>query len=313
MYDFSITDLDNDGVEELVMVTAGLPEATQVLDYQEGVVYSYQFVFRGMAGITVDGVYGSSSASDIGGFHRIRFDKGTYEEETLAYMEHDHFEVEGVEVSSEEFFAYTEPIAKAEQIESMEFTEEMLDKILLGDLGEEELYLVKHMEPEEICDENNPQMAEVPEVYLAVLNGTESFICVTDDGQKYIIDGNCVKNQAGEEMYQILYFSMVDMEGDREEEVVLTCADKNLILHAIEDSIYGYVFEYWNVMGAITKDGVFRTGYSHENKYGKIVSFEKDGCQMVLVRNYDSGSHERIQYYLFSGDVAFESKYSKFD
>lgn len=303
MTHFGVVDLDNDGSEELVMTSC---QATQVLDYQEGKVYSYQFAGRGMEGIRSNGVYDSSSAFDIGGFHRIAyFDKGTYEEETLAYMEHDHFEVEGAEVSEERFFEYVESFNKAELIKDMDLTEEMLDKMLLGDLEEEELSIVKHAEQEEICDESNPRKANVPEAYLAVLTGKEGFICVTKDGEKakLIADGNRVKNSKGEEVYQILYFSMVDMDGDGADEVVLTCIGKNLILHAAEDGVYGYAFEFWNEMGMIDKDGVFRMGHVDENRHGKILSFKTDGCQIEPVEDYDSGSHDKIRYYFFSEEA----------
>ena len=301
IYHFGIVDLDNDGIEEMALI--GFPETTQILDYQEGKVYSYQFIFRGMAGIAVNGVYSSSSAADIGGFHRIHLDKGTYEEETLAYMEGEYFEVEGVEVTADEFFAYTETFAKAEKMETMDFTEGMLNKILLGDLSEEELSVVQHAEPEELSESNNPKEANVPEIYLAVLNGKEEFVCATEEGQKFIVDGNSVKDWKGEEVYQILYFSMVDMDEDGEDEVVLTCTGKNLILHIAEGSVYGYAFEFWNEMGAIDKDGVFRMGHADENKFGKIISFETDGCLIEPVENYESGSHEKVHYYFFSEET----------
>lgn len=301
VYDFGIVDLDHDGSRELVMT--GFPETTQVLDYQEGKVYSYQFVYRGMARITVDGIYSSGSAADIGGFHRISLDKGSYEEETLAYMEHDHYEVEGIEVSSREFYAYTEPIANAEQMETMDFTEEMLCKILLGGPTEEELSILESMEPEEICEENDPQRAAVPEDYQDVLGGKEEFICVTENGERFLVDGNHVRNASGEELYQILYFSIVDMEGDGADEVVLTCGGNNLILHAAEGAIYGYVFDYWNEMGAITKEGVFKTGYPDENKYGKILSFGREDYRMEQIENYEVFDHDRIRYYAFSEEA----------
>ncbi len=300
IFDFSIVDLDNDGVEEVVLV--GFPDTTQVLDYQDGKVYSYQFPFRGMAGIALNGVYSGASAADIGGFYRIHFDKGVYEEETLAYMYGDYFEVEGVEVSADDFFAYIDPLAKAEQIERMDFTEEMLDKILLGDLEEEELFIVKHMKPE-TEDDNILQVAEIPIVYLRVLTGREEFVCVTEEGEKYIVDGDSIKDPQGKEAYQILYFSVLDMEGDGEDELVLTCDGITLILHAAEGVIYGYVFDFWDEMGAIAGDGVFRMGYLHGNKCGKIVSFETDGCQIELVKDYASDSWNRIRYYFFSKET----------
>lgn len=104
-------------------------------------------------------------------------------------------------------------------------------------------------------------------------------------------------------MYQVLYFSMVDMDEDGKDEVVLTCANKNLILHATEGIVYGYVFDFWDEMGVIARDGVFRLGYVDENKYGKILSFEEDGCKIEPVEGYDSGSHERIRYYSFSEEA----------
>ena len=128
IYDFMLVDMDGDQEEEMIL-TGAMPETTQVLDYQEGEVYSYQFPYRGMKGILVNGVYNTSSAADIGGFYRIHFDKGTYEEERLAYMEHDYYEVEGTEVTSEEFYKYTESLLNMEQVEDIDFEEELLEKI----------------------------------------------------------------------------------------------------------------------------------------------------------------------------------------
>lgn len=304
MSDFAIADLDGDGVGELVM-TGYMPETTWILDYQEGRVYSYQFVYRGMAGIGIDGVYSSSSASDIGGFHRIHLDRGSYEEETLAYMNGDYFEVDGAEVSSDEFYAYTASLTDTEKINGMDFTEEMLDEVLLGDFAEEASQ-IRNVAQEEICDENNPQMAEVPELYREVLTGNEGFVCVTENGETFFVDGNSVRNPAGEEQYQILYFSSADMDGDGENEVVLACsrgaAGENLILHEAEGVIYGYVFEFWNEMSAIANDGVFQEG-TYREQYGKISSFDENGCDIEEVDYNGNINDDRIRYYYFSEEL----------
>lgn len=304
MSDFAIVDLDVDGVEELVM-TGFMPETTWILDYQEGKVYSYQFVFRGMAGIGIDGVYSSSIASDMGGFHRIHLDKGSYEEETLAYMNGDYFEVDGAEVSSDEFYAYTASLTDTEKINGMDFMEEMLDEVLLGDFAEEASQ-IRNVAQEEICDENNPQMAEVPELYREVLTGNEGFVCVTENGETFFIDGSSVRNPAGEEQYQILYFSSADMDGDGENEVVLACsggaAGENLILHEAEGVIYGYVFEFWNEMSVIANDGVFQEG-TYRDQYGKISSFDENGCDIEEVDYNGNINDDRIRYYYFSEEL----------
>lgn len=306
---FGIVDLDNDGVEELVM-TGYMPEITQILDYQDGKVYSYQFVYRGMARIGTDGVYSGSSGSDVGGFFRIHLDKGNYEEETLAYMDGDYFEVGGVEVSSDEFYTYTASLLETEMMEDMDFTEEMLDKVLLGEPDEEVLSEMRNREPEEICDENNPKMADVPETYRAVLNGSEEFVCVTEDGENFLIDGNCIRDAAGENQGQILYFSIVDMDGDEEEEVVLayslTCIGNILILHETEGIIYGYVFDCWDEMNAITNDGIFQIGSRSVNQYGKVVSFDKDGCVIEEVDYNGDINEDRIRYYSWEHTIQNE-------
>lgn len=298
---FGLVDLDNDGSEELVMT--GFPEMTQILDYQDGKVYGYQFVFRGMARINIDGVYSSSSGSDIGGFHKIHLDKGSYEEETMAYMDSNYFEVGGVEVSSDEFYAYTASLMETEMMVEMDFREEILDKTLLGDLDEGILLGMRNMKPEEICDENNPQMVDVPKAYRAVLTGSEEFVCVTEDGEKFLVDGDYVRNSTGEDQYQILYFSSVDMERDGEDEVVLTCSGKNLILHEAEGIIYGYVFDCWGEMNVIANDGVFQTGSRSEDQYGKIVSFNVDGCEIKEVDYNGNINDNRIRYYYFSKEL----------
>lgn len=301
--DLGIVDLDNDGVEELVM-TGCMPETTQVLDYQDGKVYSYQFVFRGMARICINGVYGGASASDIGGFYRIHLDKGSYEEETLAYMDGDYFEVEGVEVSSDEFYAYTSSFIETEMIETLDFTENMINSALLGNLDEGILDKMENMKPEEICDENNLRMADVPEVYQGILTGREEFVCVTNDGQKHMIDGNCVIDGEGEDQGRILYLSIADMDGDGKEEVILVCDWKHLVFHENEGVIYGYVFDNWDEMAVIAKNGVFQPQIDADyDQYRKIVSFAEDGCEIEEVDYGGDINDDRIRYYYFSEEL----------
>lgn len=299
---FMIVDMNGDGANEIVLGCS--PESTQVLHYEDGEVYSYQFVYRGMMQIYNNGIYeGSDGAASTFYCRLTELNKDGYKEEILAFMDDDYYEVAGKAATYGEFCDYLEFKESVAPTDCMKFTEEMLEKILLGDLEEKELYIIKHAEPKEICDANNPQKANVPEVYLPVLTGKEELICVTEEGQKYLVDGNCIRNPKGEEAHQVLYFSMADMEGDGEEEVVLTCDGETVILHAAEDTIYGYVFDFWDEMGVIARDGVFRLGYVDENKYGKIVSFETDGCLIEPVKDYESNSQKRIRYYFFSEEV----------
>ena len=274
---FMLVDMDGDDEEELVL-TGYMPETTQVLDYQEGKVYSYQFAYRGMKRILPNGVYDGSSGYDINGFYRIYFDKGTYEEERLAYMEHDYYEVEGVEVSSEEFYAYTEAFANADQVEDIDFTEEMLKKNLLGDLTKEEWDIVENIAPEEMKEEDIPYTAEELQVYSDVLTEGKEFICVTDEGQKFFLEDNYVRNKAGDDEYQILYFSIADMDGDEKPEIVLTCyPDTVLILHDAGEGVRGYRFSIYDEMrtGNGISDRIRYHFFSEEKNFSRILG----GCE----------------------------------
>ena len=300
---FMLVDMDSDGEEELVL-TGYMPETTQILDYQDGKVYSYQFAYRGVKGILPNGIFNGSSAYDIGGFYRLRFDKGTYEEETLAYMEHDYFEVEGKEVSSEEFDQYTEDfINTEEQVEEIDFTEEMLEKNLLGDLTEEERSVVENIAQEEIIEKANYTTEEL-QGYLDVLVNGKEFICVTDEGKHYFLADDYIRSKEGDEEYQIYYFSVVDMDGDGQAEVVLTCyPDTVLILHAEQEEVRGYQFSIYDEMRAIADDGTYSFIKNATISYGKIISFGESGYETETNHNPDNDISNRVRYYFFSEEM----------
>lgn len=146
---FMIVDMNDDGANEIVLYCS--PESTQVLHYEDGDVYSYQFVFRGMKRIHTNGIYEGSNGATTTYYHRLtELNKDGYIEETIAYMDGDYFEVEGIETTQEKFSNYVESIDDIELAETMEFTEDMLNTYLLGDLSEEELSIVKHVSIEEM-------------------------------------------------------------------------------------------------------------------------------------------------------------------
>lgn len=64
-------------------------------------------------------------------------------------------------------------------------------------------------------------------------------------------------------------------------------------------------------MGIISKEGIFKTGYPDENKYGKILSFDDKGCRMELIENYETSHDDRIWYYFFSQEQIVEAGQQK--
>lgn len=300
---FMLVDMDSDDEEELVL-TGYMPETTQIFDYQGGKVYSYQFAHRGVKGILPNGIYNGSSGYDVGGFYRMYFDKGIYEEETLAYMEHDYYEVEGAEVSLEEFDNYTETFLNTEQVEDIDFTEEMLEKNLLGDLTEEEQSIVENIAPEEIVKRAIPYTAEELQDYLDVLTGGKEFICVTEERRSFFLEDNYIRSKTGREEYQVLYFSVVDMDRDEKAEIVLTCyPDTVLILHSEQGEVRGYQFSIYDEMRTIADDGTYSFNKYGVTRYGKIISFGELDYETETVSNLSNGISDRIRYYFFSEET----------
>ena len=85
---FAVVDMDDDGIPEVVLeLTSGFDDAFEVLHYEDGKVYGFNRSYRGMTGLTSDGIYlGSNGAAD-GGLYKASIAKETYEQEALGYSE----------------------------------------------------------------------------------------------------------------------------------------------------------------------------------------------------------------------------------
>ena len=286
-YKFMIVDMDGDGREEVVVECD--PGTSHVLHYEDGEVYGYQFGIRGMKRIHKSGIYDASGGAADNYFLRIiELTKDGYKEEILAEMHSDYYEVEGKEATCEEFFDYVDSIESVELADKMEFTESMLDLQFLGNLSEQEIALVKRI-PEENMPENEPDYQEhkqALQLYAAVLSGEEEEIHVTVDAWPW------------DDEPERVYFSLVDMDGDGICELVFSCYYcVTQILHYEDGRVYCYEFHPEN--SVVTTDGVIQT----DDGYIKIVSFEKDGCRIEPVEDYDSGSHQWTRYYFYSEET----------
>lgn len=301
---FIVVDMDHDGEEEIMLYS--WPESTQVLDYQDGRVYVYQFVFRGMNNVLPNGVYEGSGGASVWGFYRItEFDHGTFKEETLAYTEtygdDEYYEIEGREVTFREFEEYMEQF-RVEPAEEYDFTEELLDKVLLGDLGEEELAVVKNASVEEMTGGIAPELTTLPQELKDILTEGGAFICANDNQKKLVLEKGFVKGETEEEEYQVLYYSIVDMDGDKFPELVLTCDFRTtLILHQTDEGVWGYGFDFDDEVGAISENGTFAVDYSiyGTKGYGRILSFGENGCETGNVNEAEFAGADRVRYYCY--------------
>lgn len=295
---FMVVDMDGDGEEEVVLECT--PGTSQVLHYEDGKVYSYQFGIRGMKRIYKNGIYDASDGAANNYFRRLtELNKDGYTEEMLARMDGDYYEIEGKETTCDGFFDYVEKIESIGLAERMELAEETIDQQLLGNLMDQDLAFVKQL-PKENMLEDEPDYQENKEtlqLYRAVLSGEEDIIDVIIN--TFLEDCDL----------QRVYFSIVDMDGDGVDELVFSWESGMIeILHCEDGQVYSY--QFWPVKldtAVITTDGVFQTEDDLSSTgYARITAFEKDGCKIEPVEGYESGSHDRVRYYFYSEEAIAE-------
>ncbi len=289
---FMIVDMDGDGASEVILECS--PESTQILHYENGIVYSFQFVYRGMKRIHNNGVYEESGGAANTSYYRLlELNSNGYKEEKLAGMDDDYYEVGGKEVSYEEFCDCVEQIEDVDLAECMEFTESNLDEQFLGRLPEQDIAFLKRSPSEKNMENETDYLKQrqALQLYAAVLAGEQDVIFVTEDTFKY-----------ADESVPI-YFSMLDMDGDGRQELVFWCDyDVAWILHYKEEGIYGYHFRPSPV---ITTDGVIHTDEEELSPtgYARITAFEEDGYRIEPVENYQEGGCDRVRYYYYSEET----------
>ena len=334
---YMLVDMNGDGAEEVVMYC--MPESTQVLYYEDGVVYNYQFAFRGMKRIHTNGIYeGSNGAANTIFFKLTELNSHGYEEEILAFCDGGNYEIGGVEVSQQEFSNYA-----LQTIESVdlaeEFTEDMLDTYLLGDLSEEERFIVEHIPVDErkAVTMNEPGKGSHKMMFWLVANSGWEFTSTDDrdyrEQEFYLEDFRRFLGDS-ELDYQVERFALVDLDGDGRDEMILYCyPDAIQVLYMADEMyhpefgapygrvVYSYQWKAGDITGIRTNGIYCRYGGSSRFAYYRITEFnaegytdellarsfnghyEVEGCEVSEEEFYDfiqSLEEERIEFYDFT-------------
>lgn len=306
---FMVVDMDNDGGKEVVLYC--WPESTWILHYEDGSVYGYKFIFRGMNTICLNGIYQGSSGASSGAYCRLtELNADGYTEETLVkYDYYGHvYEVGGKDASEEEALEF---------IESIRDGSELADKIdgadssyLLRSLTAEDLSIVENVQREEILypAASYPMDAETMKAYYDVLMSQREFISTVDDNERFYLKDYFPREEYQPDESDILssylipdkiwYFGIVDMDGDGIYEVILDGTyDKDILSYR-----NGEVYSYRLNGGTISNSGIVCIS-EYTQKYGRIVSFDDHEYVMETV-DYDGDiNDDRIQYYSFSEEL----------
>ena len=87
-----------------------------VFRWEQGTVYGYEFVVRGMQSLKADGTHRGSGGASVSGYYALRFKDGKCEQYELAYREdipgteyipgNEEYRVDGKSVTQTEFMTF---------------------------------------------------------------------------------------------------------------------------------------------------------------------------------------------------------------
>lgn len=306
----SLVDLDQDGKMELIVEPRG-PEKVQLFHYEDGQVYGYNEVFRGMKGVRENGIYNGSSSASEGGWYRIvEFTSDGYVEEEIAYMDDNYFEINGELATEEEFYTLVEEIKAVPAAEHYKLEGiapgGILNEVLLGDISETELAMLRGAPIEPLSDEGVEYSLgnEEAQAFRSVLAGETPFISVTDGNQEFYIDEYDAQLGDPEDIdyNKVLYFSVIDLDKDGVQEIVLSRSwDQTQILYYQSGVVYSYMYDDPYEIYIVTQDGIC-SGYRKDDDipYYRITSFGTDGYTAREVEYQGNPNDNSVRYHFYS-------------
>lgn len=305
-----LVDLDQDGKMELI-VEPRRPEKTQFFHYEDGQVYSYTQVARGMNGFRENGIYNGSSSASEGGWYRIvEFTSDGYAEEELCYMDDGQYTINGEIVTEEACYSLIDEIVAVPAAEyyKLEGTAQggILNEVLLGDISETELAMLRGAPIEPLSDEGVEYSLgnEEAQAFRSVLAGETPFISVTDDNQEFYMDEYDAQLGDPEDIdyNKVLYFSVIDLDKDDVKEIVLSRSlGDTQILHYRSGVVYSYMYDDPYEIYIVTQDGIC-SGYRKDDDipYYRITSFATDGYTAREVEYQGNPNDNSVRYHFYS-------------
>ena len=101
--EYTLFDFDRDNENEMIIRISSFDGFYLILNYEDGVVYGFEDVFRGMTTIKDDGTHVATGGAEAYGLIRSTFDKNKKIDEFVAENDMGSYKVNGKAVSEEEF------------------------------------------------------------------------------------------------------------------------------------------------------------------------------------------------------------------
>lgn len=132
---YTIYDFDNDSKNEMIVMIEAFNDGFYlILNNEDGVIYGFEDVYRGMISIKTDGSYNGSGGAASNAILKDKFEKNKRITETLAEMDMGQYKIAGKDVSESEYSKYFDEFNKKENvtfttyIENYDFNTENSDK-----------------------------------------------------------------------------------------------------------------------------------------------------------------------------------------
>lgn len=115
---YAFVDMDDDGIEELIIYTTSDYGAYVILHYENQEVYGYMIGIRSLENLKSDGTFIGSNGAHSNEYLRMKFNKNEYSIETEAvYDKIDKiYKISDTDVSEKEIKDYTEKWSKKEDV-----------------------------------------------------------------------------------------------------------------------------------------------------------------------------------------------------
>lgn len=115
---YAFVDMDDDGIDELIIYTTSDYGAYVILHYENQEVYGYMIGVRSLENLKSDGTFIGSNGADSHEYLRMEFNKNEYSIETEAvYDKIDKiYKINDTDVSEKEIKDYTEKWSKKEDV-----------------------------------------------------------------------------------------------------------------------------------------------------------------------------------------------------
>lgn len=115
---YTFVDMDEDGIEELVIYTTSDYGAYVILHYEGGKVYGYMIGVRSLENLKTDGSFMGSSGANSNEYSRMTFNKNSYTINTEAVYDTTNqiYKINGTNVSEEKAKEYAETWNKKQNV-----------------------------------------------------------------------------------------------------------------------------------------------------------------------------------------------------